>query len=272
MRRAIDKAGAVLERVTVALVCLFLVAPIIALIFMSLDSRAYLAPFPPPSLSLRWYAKLLHTDLLLKAAGNTALIAATATATALLIGVPAGLALSGGHWRGRNLLTGFLMSPLAIPGVVLGFCMLLFWAKLQFSTGFLRLYCAHTVLTLPFILRAVMGGTDGLNRNLASAAESLGATPTRSLVDITLPLIRANIVAGVVFAIAFSIDEIAVSLFLTDPNITTLPVAMVSLMRSSFDLSVAAAAVALMVTTVLALLVLHLIFGMDRILGRGQYG
>ena len=58
-----------------------------------------------------------------------------------------------------------------------------------------------------------------------------------------MPLIRTGIVTGAVFAFAISMDDVAVSMFLTDPPPYTLPVALVANMRASFDLTIAAAAV-----------------------------
>ena len=78
-------------------------------------------------------------------------------------------------------------------------------------------------------------------------------------------------VAGAVFAFAFSMDDVAASIFLTDPKAVTLPVAMVSMMRSTFDLSIAAGAVMLVALTVLLILALDRMVGLNRLVGQGMY-
>ena len=78
-------------------------------------------------------------------------------------------------------------------------------------------------------------------------------------------------IAGAVFAFAFSMDDVAVSLFLTSPDSYTLPVAMTSMMRTNFDLTIAAAAVVLMLFTVGLIFVLDWIVGIDRLIGTGVY-
>jgi putative spermidine/putrescine transport system permease protein len=66
-------------------------------------------------------------------------------------------------------------------------------------------------------------------------------------------------------------DDVAVSLFLTSPDTYTLPVAMVSMMRTNFDLTIAAAAVVLMLFTVGLIVVLEWIVGLDRLIGTGVF-
>ena len=109
----------------------------------------------------------------------------------------------------------------------------------------------------------------GIRKTLTEAALSLGANERRAFWDITFPLARTGMVAGVIFAFAFSMDDVAVSMFLTSPETYTYPVAMVSMMRTQFDLTIAAGAVVLMVLTVGVVVVLDWIFGLDRLIGQG---
>lgn len=89
--------------------------------------------------------------------------------------------------------------------------------------------------------------------------------------EITFPLARTGIIAGTIFAFAFSMDDVAVSLFLTDPKNYTLPVALISSMRANFDLTIAAAALFLVAFTVVLILVLDRLVGLDRMIGQGIY-
>ena len=109
----------------------------------------------------------------------------------------------------------------------------------------------------------------GIRRTLTEAALSLGANERRAFWDITFPLARTGMVAGIIFAFAFSMDEVAVSMFLTSPDTYTLPVAMVSMMRTNFDLTIAAGAVVLMALTIGVIVIIDWIFGLDRLIGEG---
>ena len=76
---------------------------------------------------------------------------------------------------------------------------------------------------------------------------------------------------GAVFAFAVSMDDVAVSIFLTDSTTYTLPVALISVMRANFDLTIAAVAVMLVVFTVVLIICLDRLVGLDRIVGQGIY-
>lgn len=149
--------------------------------------------------------------------------------------------------------------------------MLLFLSRIGVVDGFTRLLCGHVVITLPYVVRTVLASLAGRDRRLTEAALVLGATERQAFWTITLPLIRSGMVTGAVFAFAVSLDDVAVSMFLTDPSTYTLPVALVSSMRASFDLSIAAAAVLLMAVTAFLIIVLERFVGFDRLLGQGLF-
>ncbi len=87
----------------------------------------------------------------------------------------------------------------------------------------------------------------------------------------TLPLARTSIISGAIFAFAVSMDDVAVSIMLTDATTYTLPVALISSMRANFDLTIAAASVMLMLITLALILVLEKTVGLNRIVGQGVF-
>ena len=120
-------------------------------------------------------------------------------------------------------------------------------------------------------VRATLAGLVGIRPSFTEAALSLGANERQAFWKVTFPLARTGIVAGAVFAFAFSFDDVAVSLFLVDPGSVTLPVALVSMMRANFDLTIAAASVLLMGFTVVLIFVLDRVVGLDTVVGQGIY-
>ncbi|MGO8396329.1 ABC transporter permease, partial [Rhizobium ruizarguesonis] len=84
-----------------------------------------------------------------------------------------------------------------------------------------------------------------------------------------LPLMRTGVVTGAIFAFAISMDAVSISLFLSDPSATTLPVTLVRNMRAAFDLTIAAAAVVLIAVTALLIVVLDHVVGVDTGVGQG---
>ena len=136
-----------------------------------------------------------------------------------------------------------------VPPVVIGFALLLFLSQMGLFNGFARLLCGHIIITVPYTIRATLAGISGIDRSLTEAALILGANERRAFWDITLPLARTGIVSGAIFAFAVSMDDVAVSIMLTDAQTYTLPIALISSMRANFDLTIAAASLMLMVMT-----------------------
>lgn len=253
------------------LVLAFLVTPLLVTALLAFDSRSFLGPLPPPALSLRWFEKLASLDYVAAGLATSLRIAVLATAIDVLVGTAAAVALDRGGFRGSGLLMAAFLSPLIVPAVVIGLALLLFLSQIGVVDGFTRLLCGHVVITLPYVVRTVLASLAGRDRRLTEAALVLGATERQAFWTITLPLIRSGMVTGAVFAFAVSLDDVAVSMFLTDPSTYTLPVALVSSMRASFDLSIAAAAVLLMAVTAVLIIVLERFVGFDRLLGQGLF-
>ena len=271
MKRAIDNAATWLGIVNIVVVLVFLIFPIAVAVMMSFDGREYLGRFPPPEYSIRWYQSFFSDDFYLNGLATSLLLAVIATIVSTAAGVSAAIALDRYEGPGKQALESLFLSPLIVPAVVIGFALLLFFAVLGVFDGFTRLLGGHIIITFPYTVRTTLAGLVGIRKTLTEAAMSLGATERQAFWDVTFPLARTGIVAGAVFAFAFSMDDVAVSLFLTSPDAYTLPVAMVSMMRTNFDLTIAAASVVLMMFTFVLIIVLDRTIGLDRLIGKGVF-
>lgn len=249
----------------------FLIVPLLVAGLLAFDARDYLGPLPPPGLSLHWFEKLFSQDYVAVGLTTSLEIAVLATIINVVIGTAAAVGLDRGEFRGKGVIMGAFLSPLIVPAVVTGFALLLFLSKIGVVSGFPRLLAGHIIITLPYALRATLASLVGRDRRLTEAALILGATEKQAFWSVTLPLIRTGIVTGAVFTFAISMDDVAVSLFLTDPTTYTLPVALVSNMRASFDLTIAAAAVLLVGITAILIIILERLVGFDRLIGQGMF-
>ncbi len=169
------------------------------------------------------------------------------------------------------LMIAIFLSPLIVPPVVIGFALLLFLSHLGLINGFARLLCGHIIITVPYTIRATLAGIAGIDRSLTEAALILGATDRRAFWDVTFPLARTGIISGAIFAFAVSMDDVSVSIMLTDATTYTLPIALISSMRANFDLSIAAASVMLMLLTLVLILILEKSVGLNRAIGQGVF-
>lgn len=271
-KRTADAILAFGVTVIIAVTAVFLFFPVMITVFMAFDARDYIGQFPPTELSAQWFVRLFENNYLWSAFNTSVLLAIATTVAASTIGALAALAISWMSPRWRDLVTTMFLSPLVLPGVITGFGLLMFFAFFNWLPVFPKLFAGHLIVALPFTIRMTLVGLSGINETLREAALSLGANERQVFFTVTLPLAKNGIAAGAIFAFAGSMDDLTISIFLCDFNTFTLPVALTSLIKSNFDLTIAAAAVALMGLTLVLLIVLDRVLGVERVIGHGTYG
>ncbi|RMX04939.1 ABC transporter permease [Corticibacter populi] len=243
-----------------ALVLLFLILPILAIIPLSFSSGSFLA-YPMPGFSLRWYENLLGAPEWLRAAKNSFIIAPAATLIATVLGTLAATGLAKAEFRGKGLLMAVLISPMVVPVIVVGVGMYLFFAPLGLADSYTGLILAHAALGAPFVLTTVLATLQGFNHNLVRASLSLGAGRLTTFFRVTLPLIAPGVISGALFAFAVSFDEVVVTLFLAGAEQVTLPRQMFTGIRENISPTIAALATILIVLSTSLLLVLEWLRG-----------
>ncbi len=226
-------------RAAVVLLVLFMTLPTVVVVAVSFNPTAIMS-FPPAGLSLRWYANALGYPQFQRAAVNSLIVTAAASAIALLVGTAAALALERARLRGRHVWATALLSPLVVPGVAAGLGFLILAAGLGLLRSRLVLIAAHVALVLPFVVRSVWVSVKNLDPTLERAAASLGATPWRTFRRVTLPLLRPGLFAALLFAVIVSANEFVVSLFVSSRLTEILPVAMFTYVVNYTDPTIAA--------------------------------
>ncbi|MEI9426210.1 ABC transporter permease [Mesorhizobium sp. Cs1299R1N3] len=269
-KRTADAGLATCSKAVIAVTAVFLLLPVVMTVIMSFDSRDVLGPFPPPNLSTKWFVKFFHNDYLWSGFYTSLSLATATTTVAVTCGSCAALAMSRMPPQWRDYFTTAFLSPLVLPGVIIGFALLIVFSSVSGLPTFMKLLAGHLIVTIPFTVRMTLIGLAGISATFREAAMSLGANERQAFFTITLPLARNSIAAGAIFAFAISMDDLTVSLFLSDFKTYPLPVALVSLMRSNFNLTLAAASVFLMGLTVIILIVLDRALGLERAIGHGD--
>lgn len=271
MKRLLDNVAVAAFVAVLVCVTIFLLVPMLMTLVMSFDARNYFGRFPPPALSLQWYASFFSDEQFIAGLRTSVVLALLTAILATASGTGAALFIDRHRFPGRELLVAFFLSPLVVPHIVLGFALLMLLTAIGIDDAFTGLAIGHLVVTLPYTIRTVLSSLEGIRPSLVEAAMSLGATERRAVWDIVLPLARTGIVAGSVVALALSMDELTMSVFLVDPFNFTLPTALFSTMRDGFNLTIAAAAVLLMAVSIAAVILLDRLVGLERMIGRGVY-
>lgn len=236
-------------RVFAALVCIFLVAPILAIVPLSFSSGAFLH-YPLPGLSLRWYEEFFASQFWLPALWNSVFIAVSATLLATALGTVAALGLWRTKFFGHRIALAVIIAPMIVPEIIMAVGIYFAFAPLGLTNNYLGIILGHTALAVPFVVITVLATLSGFDRSLARAASSLGANPVTAFFRVTLPLILPGLVSGALFAFAVSFDEVIIVLFIGGPGQRTLPRQMFSGINDNISLTITAAAGLLIVVSV----------------------
>ncbi|WP_206607814.1 ABC transporter permease [Ferruginivarius sediminum] len=240
-------------RLFVALVCIFLLAPILAIVPISFSSGSFLT-YPLPGFSLQWYAEVFEPRPWMFALKNSLIVGSGATVLATTLGTLAALGLAKGNLPGRSAVNAFLISPMIVPLVITAVGVYFFFARIGLNASYPGLILGHTALAVPFVVITVTATLEGFDTNLIRAGQSLGAGPLRVFRRITLPLIAPGVASGAIFAFAISFDEVVVTVFLAGPAQRTLPRQMFDGIRENISPAILAVAT-LLVLVALALMV-----------------
>lgn len=257
------RLGMTLNAVFQGAVYLYLLAPILIVIPVSFSNASYLV-FPPKGFSLRWYANFFSLRELTDALALSVRLAAAVTVASTVIGTMVAFALVRHRVFGRDLLRMLFMSPMVMPGVVLGIGLLIYFSRMRLMHTFWSLFFAHLVVALPYVIRTVSATLQGFPRALEEAAGSLGARPLVVFWTITLPLVKPGVMAGAIFAFIISFDELVISMFLTGPRLSTLPVQIYNYIEFTSDPTLAAISVILIFVTVAAVSLVERFVGFTR--------
>lgn len=252
--------------VLAAIGILILAAPVLIVIVTSFTTSQTLR-FPPPELSLRWYRELfdpLRSAQIHVAAWNSVWVAFAATTIGAVLSVCAALAITRVDRPSARLLEASFLSPLILPTLSYGLAALMFFSVLGVRPSLSLLIAGHLVVTAPFVFRTTLASLTQLDPTLLEASANLGAGRLYGFRRITLPLIVPAIAAGCFLAFISSMDNVPVSLFLSNARTGMLPIRMWGMMESTLDVRIAAIAGVLILATLVLMIVMDWLTGLTK--------
>ena len=238
MKRRVTPAG-VVAVTWLGLIYLYVLGPAVVVIVGSFNTATSF-PSEFEEFTLGWYAQLAEHGEFIDALVVSVEIGAIAAFIGSVLGIPVSLALARYEFRFKGLITAFVTAPLILPQIVLGLAMLQLLSAVRVPATFIGLALIHAVFVMPYVIRAMLSCLAGVSVSVGEAAASLGANAWQRFMLITLPLTRAGIMAGFIFAFIMSFINLPLSLFLTTPATTTLPIRMFAYMESRIDPFIAA--------------------------------
>jgi putative spermidine/putrescine transport system permease protein len=254
----------------VGVTLVYLAAPVAVVIISSFSSGAVLT-FPPSSFTTQWYFNISSSYY--DALWVSLIVAATSSALATIVGVPAGISLARGRYPGKTLVSTICLMPLTVPSLVIGvslfqyFLIVYDFSGLTLGATLRGLILAHIVLTIPFVMRSVISSYVLYDETLDDAARNLGASPLRTVFLVTIPILRPAIISGAAFAFVMSFDDVPIALFVGGGSATTLPVKLFTAIEFDLGGQVMAISAIVVAASLVAALFLERLVGIDRLMG-----
>ena len=250
----------------VALACVgFLMLPIVITVAASFTSSAVYT-LPPPDWSLRWYQSLQRRSGLWEAATLSLNLALLSTLVSLVLGTLAAIAVTRGSFRGRQAIATFTVSPLMMPGLVVGVALLQFFREIGLRDAYWSLLLGHVVITLPFVMRTLLASMAAFDFSLVDAARTLGLSYPRAILKVLVPNLAPAYLTGGLFAFLASLDNYPISIFLTDARNKTLPIKMLQYLEEQPDPSLAAISSGLILLAIIVLAIGARTVGLNRMI------
>jgi spermidine/putrescine transport system permease protein len=228
----------------------FLYAPLVIVVVYSFNDSRLNAEWV--GFTLSWYEKLFGNEKMLKAAWNSLVIGLTASAVSTVLGTMAGYAM---YRYKMRLLPVLVLAPIAIPEILMGVSLLIFFVMLNITLGMVSIVLSHIAFCVGFVAIVVRSRLAGMDESLTEAARDLGATPWQAFRLVTLPLIMPGVVAGALMAFTLSIDDFVITFFTAGVGSSTLPLQIYTMVKIAVTPEVNAVSTLLMLLTLALILI-----------------
>ena len=243
-------------RILLAAVIVFFYIPIIYTVVFSFNSTRSLTTFS--GFSLRWYEKMFSSSMTMSAIWTTFLVAILATIFSTIIGTITVIGLSKCSKPLRRTVNMVNDLPIMNPEIVTAIGLMMFFATMEISKGFMTMLLAHIAFCVPYVMLSITPRLRTLDPNLADAALDLGANPWQAMWHAIIPQLAPGIFAGALIAFTMSFDDFVISYFVTGNGVQNISI-LVYTMAKRVNPSINAISTLVIVIITAVLLLINLI-------------
>lgn len=214
-----------ISNVLTTIILVVILLSILLVISVSLSASTYIT-FPITQFSSQWYQDLFSDPEWAFAFQNSIIIAICTTILSLLFGIMISLGLRELSNKIQTIFYEYFRLPQSVLIIVTAISMYALLSRLHLNGTYLGLIICHTMVATPFVVSALMAGLSKIGDQYEMAARNLGAGRLQAFKDIVLPMLMPSIGSAALFAFMTSFDEIAITLFVVDPSVMTIPMKM----------------------------------------------
>lgn len=227
----------ILSRLYIALILVFLYAPILVMVIFSFNSAESVWVFD--SFSLDWYKELIFNDVMLTALEHTLIIAVLSAIISTILGTAASVGIMAIRNKiAKSAIMSITNIPMMNADIVTGISLMLLFVfvgniiGLSESLGFLTVLVAHITFNLPYVILSVIPKLKQTDAHLSEAALDLGCTPLKAFFKVVLPSISSGVFSGFIMAFTLSLDDFVISYF-TCGHYQTLPIVIYNMTKKT---------------------------------------
>ena len=243
------------QRVYIALIFIFLYAPIVTLMVLSFNASRTRAKWG--GFTFKWYVELFDNRAILEALYNTLLIAFLSAIIATLIGTIACIAINGMKRRSRAVMMGITNIPMLNAEIVTGISLMLLFLSLGIRFGFGTILLSHITFNIPYVILSIMPRMKQLNPSVYEAALDLGASRVNAFFRVVLPDLLLGILSGFLMAFTMSLDDFIITHFTKGPGIDTLSTKIYTEVKKGIKPEMYALSTLIFVTVLILLLLVN---------------
>lgn len=246
-----------LKKFYIALIFIFLYAPIVTLMVLSFNASKTRAKWG--GFTLDWYTSLFEDTIILQALQNTLLLAFLSAIISTLIGTIAALAITGMKKRSRNILLGITNIPMLNAEIVTGISLMLLFITIKMRLGFTTVLLSHITFNIPYVILSVMPRLKQMNPSTYEAALDLGASPHYAFFKVIFPDILPGVCSGFLMAFTMSLDDFIITHFTKGPGFDTLSTKIYTEVRKGIKPEMYALSTLIFVTVLILLLLVNFV-------------
>ncbi|MBR9653296.1 ABC transporter permease [Thalassobius aquimarinus] len=228
----------------------FLLGPLLILGLAAFNDSSFPTVSPWQGSTLKWIVALFQDGEIGRALVSSGIIAAGVILVSLPVGVAAAFVLTSLHGRARSFAYALMVSPMLIPGIVIGISTLLFWRKLGVNGGYFLTILAQSSFIISFVMLMVVAQLQRFDRTMEDAALGLGASQLLVFRRILLPYLRPALLAACCLAFLQSFENYNTTLFVRGTE-TPLTVFIATKVRTGLTPVINALGLVLMASTIL---------------------
>lgn len=253
------RKNGVVSKIYIALILIFLYAPILVFIFFSFnDSMSTIWN----GFTLKWYNELFHDRRILQSLWNTIIIAVLASFFATILGTSAAIGIANFKGKKRVIIQNVSNIPIISPDIVMGVSLMLLFTILgiifNFEMGFWTVLISHVCFCVPFVVLNVMPRIKRMDQSIYDAALDLGCNQWQAFYKVVIHELMPGIISGMLMSFTYSLDDFVITYFTRGAKFQNLSIEIYSMTHRRISPKVNALSALLFLAIIIVMIIINL--------------